>query len=64
MRTRRIRATTYASTLERLHVSDAEPDPGFRAGLRARLVAAADALDRGDDSRNSGRRQGSAKPGD
>ncbi|XVQ11886.1 hypothetical protein ACQP1W_04690 [Spirillospora sp. CA-255316] len=41
MRTRRIRTTASVSTLERLRVHGAGPDPGFRAGLRERLVAAA-----------------------
>ena len=41
MRTRRIRTTASVSTLTRLRVHGAGPDPDFRAGLRARLVAAA-----------------------
>ncbi|MFC5748655.1 hypothetical protein [Actinomadura rugatobispora] len=41
MRTRRIRTTASVSTLERLRVHGAGPDPDFRAGLRERLVAAA-----------------------
>jgi hypothetical protein len=41
MRMKRIKATANASSLERLRVRGAGPDPGFRADLRERLVAAA-----------------------
>lgn len=42
------------NALARLRVSDAGPDPRFRAGLRERLVAAASG--EGDDGPNHGRR--------
>jgi hypothetical protein len=78
MRTRRIRTVPLkaalpkaappdavppgAAPLERLRIHGAGPDPGFRAGLRERLVAAA--VDRGDDARNSGRKRSRTGPVD
>src|SRR5690606_984581 len=49
------------TALARLRVSDAGPDPRFRAVLRARLVAAAG--DRGEDGPDPGRRQGTGRRG-
>ncbi|TDC65731.1 hypothetical protein E1200_17935 [Actinomadura sp. GC306] len=49
------------NALARLRVSDAGPDPRFRAGLRERLVAAASG--RGDDGPNHGRDDGLGQGG-
>ncbi|XRQ06476.1 hypothetical protein ACN3XK_59705 [Actinomadura welshii] len=53
MRTGRGKIAEQGNALARLRVSDAGPDPRFRAVLRERLVAAAG--DRSDDGRNHGR---------
>ncbi|TYB48754.1 hypothetical protein [Actinomadura chibensis] len=55
MRTRRGKNDDQGSPLARLRVSEAGPDPRFRAVLRERLVAAASG--RGEDFHNHGRRE-------
>ncbi|HLV71798.1 MAG TPA: hypothetical protein VKY91_03360 [Vulgatibacteraceae bacterium] len=60
MRTGR-KIAEQGNALARLRVSDAGPDPRFRAVLRARLVAAAG--DRGEDGPDPGRRQGTGRRG-
>ena len=56
MRTRRGKIDEQGSTLARLRVSEAGPDPRFRAVLRERLVAAAG--DRTADCAEHGRGEG------
>ncbi|PRX03018.1 UNVERIFIED_ORG: hypothetical protein CLV66_11224 [Actinomadura viridilutea] len=60
MRTRRIKVTAVRAPLARLRVAPIDPDPGFRAGLRERLMATAAA--RSEDCPNSGGKNG--VPGD
>jgi hypothetical protein len=56
VKTRRGKIGEKGNALALLRVSDAGPDPRFRAGLRERLVAAAS--DRSEDCRNHGRTDG------
>ena len=62
MRMKRSKVAGGVSTLERLRVRGAGPDPGFRADLRERLLAAAVAERVG--AHEPGRARGTADPVD